>query len=139
MFHAGLQFRPCNALSKHAHTHTQRDSTMTKNRKQNTNEKEEKTLQTVLSTIVMKMAKRKDSERPPPCSCFTTGSEDSGKWKGQGNCNGNRKQCKNYENSYLCMHTLGGKFAMLQVLRATCHSGWQAEPKFACVNGMQKI
>lgn len=65
--------------------------------------KKKKTLQTVLSTIVMKMEKRKDSERPPRCSCFTTGSEDTGKWKE--NWNGNRKQCKNYENSYLCTHT----------------------------------
>lgn len=96
--------------------------------------KKKKTLQTVLSTIVMKIEKRKDSERPPRCSCFTTGSEDSGKWKG--NWNGNRKQCKNYENSYLCTHTLGGKFCNAAGT-ATCHSGWQAEPKFACVNRMK--
>lgn len=36
MFHAGLQFRPCNALSKHTHTHRERKdkkSTQTKNKK----------------------------------------------------------------------------------------------------------
>lgn len=95
-------------------------------------------------TIVMKMAKEKIARGLLSLQLFYDGvgghrTEDSGKWKEKEKRDGNRKQCK-IMKIHICARTLGGKFAMLQVLLATA-GGKQSRathPKFACVNGMRR-